>query len=190
MWSSTTDKLKCSSSFVLVPMFKNTDQAPGNYPPYLPSTGEIQEGYRLQVSPLLSLDMKSIDLAVKCNIDQVEKLANVPIDLPIAPGQAFSAQINVPQVTSWRLHERFRWPADDVLILSCGVVAAPQATANNTLLGQGGSLLGLDRIIPPGNRADALLIIEYLGDAQRTTPASPTTTAANPNSAPLSRGRY
>ena len=96
------------------------------WPPYMPTTGEIKEGYRLQLSPLLSVDNATVDLLVKCNIDQVERLNNVNLDLPLSNGQTFTSQINVPQVASWRLHERFQWPSDQVLLLSCGVVAAPQ----------------------------------------------------------------
>ena len=99
-----------------------------------------------------------------------------------------SGQIQVPQLASWRLHERFRWPADEVLILSCGVVASPQPTNSNTLLGQGSTLIGLDRLMPAGDRADALLVIEYLGDAGRATQAAAATAAAPAN--PLTRGRY
>lgn len=162
----------------------------GSWPPYLPETGEIQEGYRLQMSPLLSLDKQSIDIVVKCHIDQVERFSNVTLDLPLPTGQMHSGQIQVPQLASWRLHERFRWPADEVLLLSCGVVASPQAPANNTLLGQGSNLIGLDRILPTaGDRADALLVIEYLGDAGRTA-APVATTASQPSANPISRGRY
>ena len=169
-------------------------QSVQSWPPYLPMTGEIQEGYRLQVSPLMNLD-KTIDIVVKCHIDQVERLSNVTLDLPLPTGQMHSGQIQVPQMASWRLHERFRWPSDDVLILSCGVVASPQAPANNTLLGQGSSIIGLDRILPQsGDRADALLVIEHLGDAQRPGSAAPVA-PGQPNSAaspvnPLTRGRY
>ncbi len=164
---------------------------PGGWPPYMPTTGEIKEGYRLQLSPLLSVDKQTVDLVVKCNIDQVEKLPNVNLDLPLQNGQTFSGQINVPQVASWRLHERFRWPADQVLILSCGVVAAPHGIANTSLLGQGGSLLGLDRVLSSGGeRADALLVVEFRGEANGrvNTPGVPNTAQA-PTS-PLSRGRY
>ena len=162
----------------------------GSWPPYLPVTGEIQEGYRLQMSPLLALDKQSMDLVIKCHIDQVERFSNVTLDLPLPTGQVHNGQIQVPQLASWRLHERFRWPTDEVLLLSCGVVASPQAPANNTLLGQGSNLIGLDRLIPQlGDRADALLVVEYLGDAGRTAPTTPTT-AAQPNSNPISRGRY
>jgi hypothetical protein len=166
----------------------------GTWPPYLPVTGEIKEGYRLQLSPLLSVDKQTVDLVVKCNIDQVERLANVNLDMPLSTGQVYSGQINVPQVASWRLHERFRWPADQVLLLSCGVVAAPQGAPTGSLLGQGTSLIGLDRIIPGnGNRADALLLIEYRGDATGRVPMSPTgpvSNSAQPTLNPLSRGRY
>lgn len=169
-----------------------------SWPPYMPVTGEIKEGYRLQISPLLSVDKQSVDLVVKCNIDQVERLANVTLEMPLATGQVYPGQVNVPQVASWRLHERFRWPADQVLLLSCGVVAAPQGTPNGSLLGQGSNLLGLDRILPNGgDRADALLMVEYRGDATGrvgTAPA-PGTPGAAANTAqqnlnPLSRGRY
>lgn len=170
---------------------ENQQPAPTNYPPYLPVTGEIKEGYRLQISPLLSIDQKTVDLMLKCDIDQVERLTNVTLELPTSLGQPFTSQIQVPQLVSWRLHERFRWPADQVLILSCGVVAAPQGTPDNSLLGQGGAMLGLNRIIPGavGDRADALLLIEYKGDASGRTASGPSSAAAPPSS-PLSRGRY
>lgn len=174
-------------------------QRADSWPPYLPVTGEIQEGYRLQLSPLLSVDRQFVDLLVKCQIDQVEKFANVTLELPLPTGQVHSGQIQVPQLSSWRLHERFRWRSDEVLILSCGVVAAPQAPSNNTLLGQGSSLIGLNRILPQtGERADALLVVEYLGDGDRTRLPSqagaastgvPTTALQNGNS-PVTRGRY
>ncbi len=164
--------------------------AAGAWPPYMPSTGEIKEGYQLQLSPLLSLDQKNVDLVVKCNIDQVERLSKVNLELPLSTGQVYNGQINVPQVASWRLHERFRWPSDQVLLLSCGVVAAPQGATNSTLLGQSGNLLGLGKVLSPvGNRADALLMIEYRGDASsRVVPSPSADRVANPN--PLSRGRY
>jgi hypothetical protein len=168
-----------------------------SWPPYMPVTGEIKEGYRLQVSPLLSVDKQTVDIVVKCNIDQVERLANVNLEMPLTTGQVYSGQVNVPQVASWRLHERFRWPADQVLLLSCGVVAAPQGASNTSLFGQGTSLIGLDRILPGGgDRADALFLIEYRGDAAGRVGTAPN--GSNPNQLnsaqqnlnPLSRGRY
>jgi len=171
------------------------------YVVYVPVSDEIKEGYRLQFSPLLSTDLKSIDVFLKCSIDQVEKLNNVAIELPTANGGLQNAQIDIPQLVSWRLHERFRWPADQVLVLSCGVIAAPTTTLDGTLLGgaasRSGSILGLGRLLPPtaGPRADALLMIEYKGNAATHLPANGGNpagpVATNPSSNPsVSRGRY
>ena len=169
------------------------------YPPVTPSYGEIQEGYRMVFSPLLSLDGKTLDVMFKCDIDQVEKLNTVPIDSP-TPG--VNMQVEVPQLVSWRLHERFRWPTDQVLVLSCGVVAAPTGTVQNTLLTGGApNILGLNRIIPniSSQRNDALLILEYKGSgsasvSQPVTPTGPQGGAASVpnlgNASGVSRGRY
>ncbi|MFN3191585.1 MAG: hypothetical protein ACE361_13835 [Aureliella sp.] len=163
----------------------------GTWPPYMPTTGEIQEGYRLQLSPLLNVNRDEVDLMIKCHIDQVERLTNVNLDLPLTNGQVYPGQINVPQVASWRLHERFKWPADQVLLLSCGVVAAPDGSPDNTLLGRGTNLLGLNRILAPGaGRADALLMIEYRGDAADRLDASGSASRVASPTSPLSRGRY
>ena len=169
------------------------------WPPYTPVSDEIQEGYKLQVSPLMSLDGRSVDLMLKCDIDQVERLNNVSIELPMPPNQSQSVQIDVPQVVSWRLHERFQWPADQVLLLSCGVVAAPNAQVNNTLLGGNPpTLFGLNKILPApsGQRSDALFLIEYRGPASTQlnqpliAPSTPSTPSPQNASSNVSRGRY
>jgi hypothetical protein len=115
--------------------------------------GQIEEGYTLQLSPLMALDGRSLDVVIQCQIDQVERFVPVAVDLPGPTGQAQRQQIEVPQLVSWRLHERFRWPADEVLVLSCGVVAAPGSERSLPL--------GLPNPLAPGAaRADALLFLD------------------------------
>ncbi|WP_237607282.1 hypothetical protein [Roseimaritima sediminicola] len=130
------------------------------WPPYEPETGEVQEGYQLEFSPLLSRDGASIDCVIEANIDQVDKLLPVDLDLPLPSGQTHRARIEVPQVVSWRLHERFRWPSDMVLLLSCGVVASPDRPQSSV------PLLNLERLTgQTAGRADALLFVEFRGNA-------------------------
>ncbi len=127
------------------------------YPFYDLTGGQIDEGYSLEISPLVALDGQTMEAAITCRVDQVEKLLPLAIDLPIG-GQSQRVQIQVPQVASWRLAERFRWPADEVLLLSCGVVATPAP-------GGGGPLSLLNPLAAAG-RADALLMIEHREQSQ------------------------
>jgi hypothetical protein len=134
--------------------------------------GQIDEGYSLEISPLLSLDGQTIEAAIECRVDQVEKLVPLAIDVPIG-NQSQRIQIQVPQVASWRLSERFRWPASEVLLLSCGVVAnpAPGASGVFSLL----SPLGVS-----SGRADALLMIEQRPTSETTLAGPPLKSPASP----------
>ena len=164
---------------------RNVRPAPGAWPPYEPETGEVQEGYRLSLSPLLSTDKQVIDCIIKAEIDQVDRLNHVDLELPLPNNQIHRTRIDVPQVVSWRLHERFRWPTDMVLLLSCGVVASPDRAKGGNPLFNFGALTGST----PG-RADALLFITFRGRASEnliTTPMAPQV-AAQPGGA--NRGRY
>ncbi|WP_417732770.1 hypothetical protein [Rosistilla oblonga] len=158
-------------------------QASTVWPPYEPEISEVHEGYQLEISPLLDTDGKTIECVIRAQIDQVDKLVPVGIDLPLPNGQSHRTQIEVPQIVSWRLHERFRWDSDMVLLLSCGVIASPdRQTSSNPLL-------NLDRFIgnTPG-RADALLFITFGGRAGEGLAPAPAPQAAVAGS--ISRGRY
>lgn len=169
---------------------RNVRPAQATWPPFEPETGEIQEGYRLSLSPLMSIDGQSIDCVIKAEIDQVDRLNPVDLELPLPTGAVHKTRIDVPQVVSWRLHERFRWPSDMVLLLSCGVVASPER--NNS------GFFNIDRLTgQTEGRADALLFLEHRGRATEnlsSIPASvaPSSSAPQVSSLPStsSRGRY
>lgn len=132
-------------------------------------------------SPLLSLDGSTMDMMLKCDVDQVEKMNPVALEVPGAGG---AYQVEVPQMISWRLSERFRWPTDHLLILSCGVIAPPVVNQQNTLLtGGAGGLFGINRILPDLSfqKQDAILVVEYRGAAStQLTPAMAGGSGANP----------
>ena len=126
---------------------------------YQALNGRIDEGYSIDFSTLSSLDGRSIEAIVGCDINQIEKMQRVSVDLPTAAGQTQPFDLQIPQMVRWNVRERFRWPSDMVLVLSCGVVATPGP--------QRQALLGLPSLFN-GNRrrADALMFIEYKGLAQ------------------------
>ena len=49
-------------------------------------SGQMQEGFTLQLSPLMSLDGNTIDAVIKCEVDQIEKLVPVNVDIPSVAG--------------------------------------------------------------------------------------------------------
>jgi hypothetical protein len=142
---------------------------PGRYPGYQVQMGQIREGYSLRISPLVASDAQSVEVMVNCQADQIEKFSPLALDLPAQPGAPTGrVQTEVPQVASWRLNERFRWPLDRVLLVSRGVVAMPGLPGNATIF---------DRVIPAeAPRADVVLVMDYhrVGNADATSaPLSP-----------------
>lgn len=152
---------------------------PNTFPGYEPDLAQFDEGFALEMSPLLSLDGRTIDAVIKCNIDQLEKLVSVSIDMPTPQSPRQRAELEVPQVTHCRLHERFRWPTDQVLVVGLGMVASPVPAAPNNLL-RSLPLVGG----PP--RADLLVMIESKGKLP-VTAATPATGQRDPR---VSRNRY
>ena len=129
---------------------------PGQFPGYEPQMTTINEGYSVGISPLMSLDNQTVEVAIKADVDQVESLT--PVKVPVGGA---NVDLNVPKVISWRLHERFRWPSDQVLLVSSGVVADPQPESSTGF----GPLrsIGLGAAKNNSSRSDALLMIEYRG---------------------------
>ncbi len=148
--------------------------------------GQLEEGFTLEFSPLLSIDSRTTDAVVKLQLAQVEKMLPVQLEAPSTVAQNQHAEIQVPQLTMVQLHERFRWPTDHVLLLSMGVVATPGPEKPNPVT----DLLPLPKSAP---RADALLMVESTGAVTAAGPA-PSGTAAVPQTASLPErtfhGRY
>ena len=155
------------------------------WPGYQPEMGTIEEGFSLEFSPLLALDLASADAVVKLRLNQVEKMLPVKLDLPttVAPNQR--VQIDVPQMTSSNLHERFRWPTDKVLLLSMGVVATPGPTKDNPISDAVTDAMPMLKGPP---RADAILFVESAGTV--APQPEPTTTRAASLPQQTFQGRY
>jgi len=143
----------------------------GAWPGFEPETGVIDEGYALEFSPLLSLDGRTVDAIIKCEINQVEKMIPIVLDVPTAAAPRQRTQIETPQISQFRFHERFRWPVDQVLLVGMGMVPLPVPADGKSLLP--GIPLPLP-MSPP--RADLLVFVESkgkVGQASRVTRSSP-----------------
>lgn len=152
------------------------------WPGFQPEMGQLEEGASLEFSPLLGHDLATADAILKIRIHQVEKMSSVKMDIPSTVTGNQRMEVEVPQMTMANVHERFRWPADQVLLLSMGVVPPPSPA-------KGGS--SLMNMIPGVNlppRADGLLMVEVKGTAiPSSTPGAPVSTAMQPGAF---SGRY
>ena len=57
----------------------------------------------------------------------------VMLEVPAAGYTRQRAKIEVPQMSHFRFHERFRWPMDQVLLIGLGMVAPPLPVDKATL---------------------------------------------------------
>jgi hypothetical protein len=143
--------------------------------------GQVEEGFSLDFSPLLSADRKLIDATIKCEIDQVEKMVPVMLEVPTAVSPRQRAKIDVPQVTHFRFHERFRWPIEQMLLVSMGMVALPLPVDGKP------ALAGIP--LPFGStpaRADLLVLVDCKGQTRE----APRTARPGERDAKTYRGRY
>lgn len=155
------------------------------WPGFQPDMGTIEEGFSLEFSPLLSLDLTAADAVVKLRLNQVEKMLPVKLDLPTAVAPNQRVDIEVPQLTMSNLHERFRWPSDKVLLLSMGVVATPGPSKDNPITD---AVTGAVPLLKTPPRADALLFVESAGIAPPTGQPPTARAAALPQQS--FQGRY
>jgi hypothetical protein len=155
---------------------------PDAWPGYEPASALVDEGFSLEFSPLLSLDGTMIDATIKCNIDQVEKMVPVVLDVPTAAAPRQRTQIEVPQMAHFRFHERFRWPADKILLVGMGMVPPPLPMEARSLVPG----LPLPLTSAP-SRADLLVFVESKGNsaANLAVPGARSATDAS-----AYRGRY
>ena len=164
-----------------VQFVRSIQWVPNQVPNYQPLLSKLDEGFRLSISCLSSLDDNSIEAVVKCDCDQIEKLSTVKVNVPGASGGSETINLQIPQLVSWRVHERFRWPNDQVLLLSCGVVATPGSDS--------GTGLRLPGITKNDKRGDALLFIEYRGPATGSGIGTKPPQTAQNRLAPVSNNR-
>jgi hypothetical protein len=91
----------------------------------------------------------------------------IMLDVPTQESPRQRTKIEVPQITHYRFHERFRWPIDQVLLVGMGMVALPIPVDGAPLVPGVPLPIGATPA-----RADLLVFVECKG---QTTPAAAST---------------
>jgi hypothetical protein len=150
-----------------------------------PSPGQVDEGFNLDFSPLLSADRRMIDATIKCDVDQIEKMIPVMLDVPTQTSPRQRAKIEVPQITHYRFHERFRWPIEQVLVVGMGMVPLPLPIDGAPLVPGVPLPIGLTPA-----RADLLVFVECRGQTPSAPPGLAPIPRTSQREAKNYRGRY
>jgi len=132
------------------PYIQDVSIRPEVWPGWQAVQAEADEGLSLDVHPLLSKDGDSIEAVIRCRIDQIERMAPVVIGSP-TPDRS-RVQIEVPQLSSVRVGERFRWPSTHALVVGLGLVPWPVPDPG---AGQGPSLFAATAV-----RRDVVVVVE------------------------------
>lgn len=152
---------------------RNVAYQTGAWTGYRQDSGQIDEGYSFEFSPLLDVDGKMMDAMIKCSILKVNKMLPVTLNLPATAVSSGSAKVEVPELSQFQFHERFRWPTDQVLLIDLGMVAIP-----NTKPGQ--IIPGIPLLRTGSDRVNLLVMVESRPTAVRTASSTPNPMVSNP----------
>lgn len=131
------------------PYVKDVDIRPDAWPGWQTLGASCDEGFSLDIHPLLGADGATVEAVVRCRIDQIERMAPVSVPAPAGSGQR--VQIEVPQVSAVRVGERFRWPANQCLVIGLGLVPWPVPGQNAA---------GSASLLTEAKRTDVIVIVE------------------------------
>ncbi|MDO5579537.1 MAG: hypothetical protein Q4G69_00230 [Planctomycetia bacterium] len=104
---------------------------------YIADSGSVDEGYRIEATPLLSTDGTQVEIAFRCQSTVVEKMLSFHLKIPTknAPRQQLEAEL--PQILNIERKEKISFPKDLVFLFDLGMI--PLLIENpqnqNTLMG-------------------------------------------------------
>ncbi|MCS7238551.1 MAG: hypothetical protein NZ899_09805 [Thermoguttaceae bacterium] len=98
---------------------------PETWPGFSPETSFVDEGFTLEISPLLSVDRQQIDVVLRLEVTQIERLVPLVLEFAGGPGQPSRPRLEVPQRAQATFHERFRWVVEQALLVDLGMAPVP-----------------------------------------------------------------
>lgn len=145
-------------------------QIANNSAGYITNAQKIDEGYRIEVTPLLSTDGTQIEFAFRCQTTVVERMLSFNLKIPTiaAPRQQLPAEL--PQILHAERKEKVSFPKNSVFLLDLGMMPL---SLGNTQQQNNGPLIGLARMVSSRSPVyyQLLMIIESVGE-QTVEPAT------------------
>jgi len=141
----------------------------------------LDEGIGLTLTPLAVLDGQNMDVNIKLDIVQIERMTTTPIDITTATNLRQRFQLESPQMAYFNLDEIVRFPKNMVLLLDLGTVPLPNTMDDNSR----NVIAEIARGVNPARRGNVLIFIESTSGS--VAPAA--STLPNANTAPVRTAR-
>ena len=150
---------------------------------YQPRADQLEEGFSLKLSPLLSFDGDSLDAAIELSSNTVRSLHRTRVIAPHEIGPSEMA-LDVPEVSETRLNQTVKdWPLGQTLLISAGIQPGILQDKNGFLN------LRIPGTVPSGTELLVFLEAETVARGRarlhRVDPSSPT--GSPPSSTPAVR---
>ena len=136
---------------------------------YITDPTSLTEGFQFEITPLISIDGKTLEARIKCDLVQVDRMHQLTFNTPSSASPSAKVTVEVPQVANFSVDELISWPADTVLLLDLGIVPllipTPQQTRDKNLFEQ--VVAPLTDNSPP-KRSNVLMLIGLHSDVDTT----------------------
>lgn len=96
--------------------------APNTLEGYAADTGGVDEGYRFEITPLLSTDGMLLEILFRCESTVVEKMHSYNLRVPVPNAPRSQMSIELPQILHCERKEKVSFPKDQVLLLDLGMI--------------------------------------------------------------------
>ena len=116
----------------------------------------MNEGIGLSMTSLAVLDGQNMDVNIKLDIVQIERMLTTPIDITTATNSRQRFQLESPQMAYYNLDEIVRFPKNMVLLLDLGTVPLPNTADDNSR----NVITEIARGVNPARRGNVLVFIE------------------------------
>ena len=138
--------------------------APGGY---ITDPTTMTEGFQFEITPLLSLDGKTLEARVKCDMVQVDKMHQLTISTPSSTSPSGRVMVEVPQVANFSVDELISWPGEYVLLIDFGIapLLIPQAQTPQQEKGLFDQIIGPLAAGAPRKRSNVLMFIALQSDS-------------------------
>jgi len=141
----------------------------------------LDEGVGLTVTPLAVLDGQNMDVNIKLDIVQIERMLTTTIDVTSATNARQRFQLESPQIANFNLDEIVRFPKSMVLLLDLGTVPLPNTLDDNSR----NVLSEIARGVNPARRGNVLVFVECTSGSVAPAVSTPPTTEPVRTARPL-----